>query len=281
MKKQNIHKFLYFISILLIIGFVIRLGVDFFKYNTHLNSAPFYVFVIARIVEFLVPSIIIYVVAKVFRKKYAERPQEMAQALKLAKKYIKNKPMPSALEDEFKRNGLGALLEGVYLRTAELIQDNQDVSKATMQHMEQILPSIAFYEALLQKEESQEKALELFEKWCFVKIEKMAKWIPIIMKIPGLYKKTPNIMAFMLNAIFGHAAGFEFKEKECENGFAVDMLKCPYMETCKKYGCPELTQFFCKADDLCYGNMHPRLVWGRTKTLGMGGDCCDFKLSIK
>lgn len=48
-----------------------------------------------------------------------------------------------------------------------------------------------------------------------------------------------------------------------------------------KYGCPELTQFFCKSDDICYGNLHPKLVWARTKTLGMGGDCCDFKLYMK
>lgn len=34
-----------------------------------------------------------------------------------------------------------------------------------------------------------------------------------------------------------------------------------------KYGCPELTQFFCKSDDICYGNLHPKLVWARNKTL--------------
>lgn len=33
-----------------------------------------------------------------------------------------------------------------------------------------------------------------------------------------------------------------------------------------------------KAD---YGNMHPKLKWGRTKTLGRGNDCCDFKLTVE
>lgn len=27
--------------------------------------------------------------------------------------------------------------------------------------------------------------------------------------------------------------------------------------------------------------MHPKLKWGRTKTLGQGGDCCDFRLTIE
>lgn len=202
-------------------------------------------------------------------------------AIKLAKKYIKKEPMPSSLEQNFKNNGLESLLDGVYHRTAELIMDNQDASKALMMHLEQILPSIAFYEALLAKAGNQQQALEVFDKWCFEKIEKMAKLIPIIMKIPGLYKKVPGLMKIMLDKIFGHAAGFDYIEKEQKNGFAVDMKVCPYVETCKKYGCPELTQFFCKSDDICYGNIHPKLVWGRTKTLGTGGDCCDFGLYIE
>lgn len=28
-------------------------------------------------------------------------------------------------------------------------------------------------------------------------------------------------------------------------------------------------------------DMHPKVIWGRTQTLGKGGDCCDFRMSIK
>jgi len=203
------------------------------------------------------------------------------KALRLAKKYINKEPIPSSLQKEFKKSGRAHLLERIYLRTAELILDNQSASKALMAHLQQILPSIAFYEALLKEEGSQEKALALYEKWCFLKIEKMAKLIPAVMRIPGLYKKVPSIMNSLLDKTFGHAAGFDYIERKIKNGFAADMTVCPYVETCKKYGCPELAQFFCKSDDICYGNMHPKLVWGRTKTLGTGGDCCDFSLWIK
>lgn len=70
MKKENIYKFLYVVSIFLIIGFAIRLGIDYFKYDTHNNSVPFYAFIIERVVEFIIPSIIVFVVAKIVKKKY-------------------------------------------------------------------------------------------------------------------------------------------------------------------------------------------------------------------
>ncbi len=70
MKKENIYKYLYTVSIFLIIGFAIRLGVDYFKYDSYNNSAPFYVFIIERVVEFIIPSIIVFIVAKIAKKKY-------------------------------------------------------------------------------------------------------------------------------------------------------------------------------------------------------------------
>ena len=33
--------------------------------------------------------------------------------------------------------------------------------------------------------------------------------------------------------------------------------------------------------DAGYGHLHPKLIWGRTKTIGRGGDCCDFLLAYK
>ncbi len=72
MKKENIYKFLYAVCIFLIIGFAVRLGVDYFKYDNTNNSAPFYAFIIERVVEFIVPSIIIFIVGKVMKKKYSK-----------------------------------------------------------------------------------------------------------------------------------------------------------------------------------------------------------------
>ncbi len=72
MKKEKIYKFLYIVCIFLIVGFSIRLGVDYFKYESTNNSAPFYTFIIERIIEFIVPSIIVFIVGKVMKKKYSK-----------------------------------------------------------------------------------------------------------------------------------------------------------------------------------------------------------------
>lgn len=199
---------------------------------------------------------------------------------KEAVKIIRKKPVPSALELGFKTEGYENELENVYIRTAELFDENANASQALYKHLRQILPSIAFYEALLRITGDREKSVVFFEKWALTKIEKMVPAVQSVMKL-GLYRKMPDICDNMLDKLFGKEAGFESREVKDAPKFARDMTVCPYYETCKKYGCPEITQFFCKPDDVIYGNLHPKLVWGRTQTLGMGGECCDFRLYIK
>lgn len=202
------------------------------------------------------------------------------ESYKLVKKYIKKKSMTSSLLKEFREHGLENQLERVYLRSAELFEDNMDVNKALQSHLGQILPCIAFYEVLIEQEGSKEKALDIYEKWSLCGIEKMAKSIQNIMKLPGLYKLIPGMFDNMIDKLFGIKAGFKSNKVDNAEGFARDMIVCPYVSTCKKYGYPELTQFFCKSDDICYGNMHSKLVWARTKTLGRGDEYCDFRLYI-
>lgn len=72
MKKENIYKLLYAASIVLIIGFAIILGVDYSKYDNINNSAPFYTFIIVRILEFIVPSIVVFIIGKVLKNKYSK-----------------------------------------------------------------------------------------------------------------------------------------------------------------------------------------------------------------
>lgn len=71
MKKENVYKFLYIVAIFLIIGFIIRLGVDYFKYY-EIYTLPFYYYIIERFLEFIVPSIIIFVLARLIKNKYVK-----------------------------------------------------------------------------------------------------------------------------------------------------------------------------------------------------------------
>lgn len=67
--KKIIYKFLYIVSACLAVGFVINFGVDILKYNGYNTSAPLYVYALVRLFEFILPSIIVFVVAIFVKKK--------------------------------------------------------------------------------------------------------------------------------------------------------------------------------------------------------------------
>ena len=57
--------------------------------------------------------------------------------------------------------------------------------------------------------------------------------------------------------------------------FDVSITKCLWHDACVEHGCPELCSLFCDVDDVNYGGLS-KMGFSRTKTLGYGGDCCDF-----
>ena len=74
--KNNIKiicKILYSICILLDIAFFICLFIDYSKYDSIVNSAPFSAFIIIRIIEFILPSIIVFIIAKALENKMEKR----------------------------------------------------------------------------------------------------------------------------------------------------------------------------------------------------------------
>ena len=73
MKKSNIYKFLYAISALLVLGFVIHTIVDACRYDSMLTSFPFYAFIIVHAVEYLLPSLIVFIAALIVKKKFANK----------------------------------------------------------------------------------------------------------------------------------------------------------------------------------------------------------------
>ncbi len=73
MKKVNIYRFLYAVSALLVLGFAIHTIVDGCRYSSMLTSFPFYAFVLVHVIEYLVPSIIVFIVALIVKKKFASK----------------------------------------------------------------------------------------------------------------------------------------------------------------------------------------------------------------
>ena len=159
------------------------------------------------------------------------------------------------------------------IRLNALLAENADASKEKQYHLKrQILPGIAAYETL-QRVMPKGEALQTVHGY----VERLArtshKQLAALLHIPGLYRLVPGVFVKSTRSIFGPAAGFDPKELQAGNGvWRVDMMKCPYHDTCAEYGCPELCRCFCDSDDISYAGLHPKLIWERSMTLGRGND---------
>ena len=98
------------------------------------------------------------------------------------------------------------------------------------------------------------------------KIEKLPA--PIYMKVAG----------FITSKMFSEKAGFR-RRWHCDTKYEkrYELLTCPYVETFKELGCPEVCPAVCIQDDLSFGNMKNGVIFERKGTLGRGDECCDFK----
>ncbi len=166
-------------------------------------------------------------------------------------------------------------------RLAALRTENAGARKEKLRHLEhQILPGIAAYKTL-QTVMPKEEALQTVHGYVEQKAWRQKKAFLKLMRIPGLYRLVPGIFSRETPKLFGTAAGFASRDLQTTGGvWRIDMTKCPYHDACVHYGCPELCRCFCDSDDITYDGLHPKLYWHRTKTLGRGGDCCDFCLEL-
>lgn len=172
------------------------------------------------------------------------------------------------------------LITDMNKRLGTLRKETENESKAMKFHLEsQILPGIAAYETL-SAVMGKEQALAEIHRIVEIHSLKMKKVVSKTARFAGMYKRIPKIFLKVTQKTFGRDAGFDYKIYDTDKNTAkLDMLKCPYRMMTVRYGCPELCVCFCDSDDIAYGDIHPKLKWHRSMTLGRGNDCCDFSLS--
>lgn len=68
MKKKDLYKLLYIVSILLFVSYILNIAVDFARYDSYNNAVPFYLFILLRTIEFFIPSILVLVIARKVNK---------------------------------------------------------------------------------------------------------------------------------------------------------------------------------------------------------------------
>ncbi len=186
-------------------------------------------------------------------------------------------------EEEIGMDKANVVIQAAQKRFEELLSENAHDSEALRAHtFKRIYPAIAVYEAFKAQGVSSEKAVwyirEYFQRFAAAFVPHLQRTIRVF----GLAKRIPKFFMKISLQSFGPEAGFEYEFPEMhDNEARFNIVRCPYMETCKRYGYPELTRVFCDGDDAGYGNLHPKLIWGRTKTIGRGADCCDFLLQYR
>ena len=67
--KEKLSKLFLGLSLVFIIIFLIWIIIDYINYDSMANSAPFYAYLLIRSLEFILPSLVLFIIYMVLKKK--------------------------------------------------------------------------------------------------------------------------------------------------------------------------------------------------------------------
>ena len=140
-----------------------------------------------------------------------------------------------------------------------------------------ILPRIALYKSLQAEGLSDDDVYKYMRKYMLEIVAAKKHSSTAKMEIvPGFYAIYSRVFLKIMQTT-------DLQESVQEHGkdyFNVTITKCLWHTACVENGCEELCRLFCDVDDVTYGGLK-KIGFTRTKTLGYGGDCCDFHMFRK
>ena len=154
-----------------------------------------------------------------------------------------------------------------------LIENERNKSKSQLKTLAQtILPSIALYQTLAGDASLKAQAYAYVQKYMLevVAAKKHASTAKMEC-VPGFFA----IYRHAFLKIMSTSDLWESDQKSAGDSFDVTIKKCLWHTACAEAGCAELCRLFCDADNVTYGGLK-KIGFSRTKTLGYGGNCCDF-----
>lgn len=159
-----------------------------------------------------------------------------------------------------------------------LIESTKNKSKNQMKTMEQtLLPRIALYQVLQQEGCSQAEAYACLRRYMMDHVAAQKHAATARMEaVPGFYALYSRIFLRIMRTTDLQ----ESVQTRDKDSFDVTIRRCLWHTACVENGCPELCRLFCDVDDVNYGGLK-KIGFSRTKTLGYGGDCCDFNFYKK
>ena len=154
-----------------------------------------------------------------------------------------------------------------------IIKNTKNKSKNQMKTLiNTILPRIALYKVLSKSGFTGDVVYKHMRKYMLdiVAAKKHSSTVKMEL-IPGFYALYSNITLKIMRKT-------DLQESEQTHGkdhFNLTIKKCLWHTACVENGCAELCRLFCDVDNVTYGGLK-KIGFTRTKTLGYGGDCCDF-----
>ena len=176
------------------------------------------------------------------------------------------------MEDQFTRIDKFLLIDDLDI-LKEIIKNINGKSKNQQKTLVQtILPRIALYKAMLKGDLVDDEVYKYTKKYMIDIVAKQKHLSMVKMeKVPCFY----SIYSKIFLKVVRKTDLWESEQKHDKNSFDVTMKKCLWHTACEENGCPELCRLFCDVDNVTYGELN-KIGFSRTKTLGYGGDCCDF-----
>lgn len=193
-------------------------------------------------------------------------------------KIKQQKQIKAFLAESFGNDRGGKLFEMQDKALGEIIGNTKGKTENQMETLIQtILPRIALYKSFIAAGLSDDDVYKYMRKYMLEIVAAKKHSSTVKMEIvPGFYAIYSRVFLKIMRTT-------DLQESVQEHGkdyFNVTITKCLWHTACVENGCDELCRLFCDVDDVTYGGLK-KMGFTRTKTLGYGGDCCDFHMFRK
>ncbi len=183
------------------------------------------------------------------------------------------KQVQAYLIEEFGKDKGSILFDRQEKTLNSLIENTKGKSKNQKKTLIQtILPRIALYKVLLKGDFSQEEAYQYMRKYMIDRVAKKKHSSTAKMEVvPAFYSIYSSVFLNIMRTTDLQKS----TQKHGKDYFDVTITECLWHTACVEHHCAELCRLFCDVDEVTYGGLK-KIGFTRTKTLGYGGDCCDF-----
>lgn len=193
-------------------------------------------------------------------------------------KIKQQKQIKAFLAESFGNDRGGKLFEMQDKALGEIIGNTKGKTENQMKTLIQtILPRIALYKSFIAAGLSDDDVYKYMRKYMLEIVAAKKHSSTVKMEIvPWFYAIYSRVFLKIMRTT-------DLQESVQEHGkdyFNVTITKCLWHTACVENGCEELCRLFCDVDDVTYGGLK-KIGFTRTKTLGYGGDCCDFHMFRK